>query len=450
MAAVDLAVRRVLEGKVRLGLFEQPYVDADRAGEAYQTPDQRALARRAAAASTILLANDGVLPLSPDLTSIAVVGPGADDERLLQGDYHYPAHVEIVYEAAAEASGDGGGLLPEAGGAFAPGPYFTPHTTPLAGIRDRAPAGCRVEHALGCDVSGEDRSGIDAAVALAAASDVAVVVVAGRSGLRPACTVGEARDAVDLDLTGVQPALVAAVAATGTPTVVVVLSGRVHTLAGVAGSAAALLQVWPPGEEGGAGLADVLFGDVNPAGRLPVTLPRHVGQVPIHHGHRAGGDRSQFYGDYTDSPTSPLYAFGHGLSYTTFAYGDLDVTSSTTAAPVVVSVAVTNTGARDGDEVVQLYGRDEVASVARPDSMLLGFARVPLAAGETRHVTFAVDPSRLAFYDADLRFVVEPGALTLHVGASSADLRSSARVVLDGEVVEHRQRDVVATAVDID
>ncbi|HUF33833.1 MAG TPA: glycoside hydrolase family 3 N-terminal domain-containing protein [Acidimicrobiales bacterium] len=446
MEVVDTAVRRVLEGKVRLGLFERPYVDADAAGAVFQTPPQRALARRAAAASVVLLTNDGVLPLGPDLSSVAVIGPGADDQRLLQGDYHYPAHVEIVYESDEDA---GGVFLPEAGGAFAPGPYFTPHTTPLAGIQAAAPPGCRVEHAPGCEVSGDDRSDIPAAVALAQEAEVAVVVVAGRSGLRPACTVGEFRDATSLDLTGVQAELVSAVAATGTPIVVVVLSGRVHTLAGVVDDAGAVLQVWPPGEEGGAAVADVLFGAVNPAGRLPVTLPRNVGQLPVHHGQRAGGDRSQFLGDYTDSPTAPLFAFGHGLSYTTFEYGELEVAASSTDAPVEVSVRVANTGDHDGDEVVQLYGRDEVASVARPDSLLLGFARVPIPAGEARTVTFTVHPSRLAFYDAAMRFVVEPGGLSLHAGASSADLRSSARVVLDGDVIEHRQREVVATQVTI-
>ena len=181
-----------------------------------------------------------------------------------------------------------------------------------------------------------------------------------------------------------QEELIEALAETGTPLVVVVLSGRIHTLASVAKRANALLQMFPPGEEGGTGLADVLTGEVNPSGRLPVSLPRSVGQVPNHVGLRAGGDHPMFYGDYIDSPTSPLFAFGHGLSYTTFAYSDLAVQATSTTEPIKVSIEVCNTGERAGDEVVQLYCRDEVASVARPNRMLLGFARLSLTPGRAR------------------------------------------------------------------
>ena len=401
----------------------------------------------------MLLTNDGVLPLPHDIGTVAVIGPGADDERLLQGDYHYPAHVEIVYlggstpeDPATEEPGGGVPFLPEAGGAFAPGPYFTPHITPLAGLRD-ALGDDRVAHAYGCGVSDDDRSGFDAAVALARTADVAIVVVAGRSGLRPECTVGEARDVVDLRLTGVQDELVEAVTATGTPTVVVVLSGRVHTLEPVSRRAAALVQLFPPGEEGGHGLADVLTGATDATGRLPVSLPRHVGQVPLHHGHLSGGGRSMFYGDYVDSPAGPLFPFGHGLSYTTFAYDGLRVQAATTAEPVVVSLVVTNTGARPGTETVQLYATDEVASVVRPYRQLVGFTRVPLEPGECRDLTFTVHPSRLAFYDPDMRFVCEPGRVTFRAGASSHDVRATASTELSGEIAEYRQREIVATRV---
>jgi beta-glucosidase len=433
MAVVDEAVRRVLRAKLALGLFEKPYVDEGAAAAVYQTPAQRALARQAAAQSVVLLANDGVLPLGPGVRRVAVIGPGADDQRLLQGDYHYPAHLEIL--TASQAG------LPQAGGAFAPGSSYTPHVTPLAGLR--AAGRFDVVHALGCQVTGEDRSGFDAAARMAADADVAVVVVAGRSGLTRDCTVGEARDAVSLDLTGVQEELVEAVAATGTPLVVVVLSGRVHTLASVAAHANALLYMAPPGEEGGNGLADVLVGAVDATGRLPVTLPRHVGQVPVFAGHRAGGGKAEFYGDYSDSETSPLFAFGHGLSYTTFAYGPLDVAASDTASPVVVRCQVENTGGRAGVEVVQLWGSDPVASVARPERQLLGFLRLPLEPGERRTVRFEVHPSRLAFYDPDMRFVVEPGQFAFSVGPSHAV------VAVAGGVAEYRQRDVVQTAVSV-
>jgi beta-glucosidase len=211
----------------------------------------------------------------------------------------------------------------------------------------------------------------------------------------------------------------------------------------------ATLLAWPPGEEGGHALADVLFGRANPAGRLPVSLPRSVGQVPVHHAHRAGGGRSVFYGAYTDGPTSPLFAFGHGLSYTSFDYGELALESGSTQDPVELRLSVTNTGERDGEEVVQLYFRDEIASVARPERQLAGFARLAIPKGASRTLRFTVHPSRLAFYDAAMRFVVEPGAFTFSVGAGSEDLRQEARCQLDGETAEFRQREIVATGVSV-
>src|SRR5260370_1820247 len=256
--------------------------------------------------------------------------------------------------------------VPGAGGSCAPGPFFTPHVTPLAGLRAALGNDVEVRYAKGCEVLGDDRSGFAEAMQVTRDADVAVVVVAGRSGLLRSSTVGEGNDATDLDLTGVQEELVKTLAETGTPLVVVVLSGRIHTLASIARRANALLQVFPPGEEGGNGLADVLTGKANPSGRLPVSLPRSVGQVPTHVGHRAGGDRAMFYGDYIDSPTSPLFAFGHGLSYTAFAYNDLTVQAKNTTEPIEVSIEVHNTGEQAGDEVGQIDYRDLVASVARP------------------------------------------------------------------------------------
>ena len=361
---VDEAVRRVVRQKIQLGLFEQPYVDVDSAPAVFDTDGQRTLARRAAAAGVVILTNrDDVLPFDPaTVGTVAVVGPGADDERLLQGDYHYPAHVEIVFSGDATAAAAVAGLgatepgrsyLPESGGAFAAGPYFTPHVTPRAALVELLGEG-RVRYAVGCAVSGDDSSGIDGAVAAAQDADLTVVVVAGKSGLTTDATVGEARDAVDLDLTGVQPDLVAAVAGTGTPTVVVVLSGRVHTLGAQAEQASALVQAFPLGEEGGHGLVDVLSGAVPPAGRLPVSLPRHVGQVPIHAGHRAGGGTAMFYSAYSDSETTPLFPFGHGLALTTFERRLAGVVAGDTASdPTTVTVEVTNTGERAGVDVVQ-------------------------------------------------------------------------------------------------
>ncbi|HJT56252.1 MAG TPA: glycoside hydrolase family 3 N-terminal domain-containing protein [Ktedonobacteraceae bacterium] len=448
LEVIDTAVRRVLRLKFLLGLFENPYVDEEAASAVFQTPEQRVLARQSVAESVILLTNDGVLPIASTVKRIAVIGPGADNERLLQGDYHYPSHLEMIYQAPQNIEATGL-VVPRARGGYAPGPYFAPHVTPLLGLRMALGKDVEVRYAKGCDVLGDDFTGFVEAVKVARDSDLAVVVVAGRSGLLRSSTVGEGNDATNLDLTGMQQELVDAIASTGTPLVVVVLSGRIHTLSPIASIANALLQLFPPGEEGGNGLVDVLTGKVNPSGRLPISIPRSVGQIPNYAGTRAGGDRVMFFGDYIDSPTTPLFAFGHGLSYTTFAYSDLTVHASSIIEPIEISIEVSNSGERGGDEVVQLYYRDLVASVARPQRMLLGFARVPLSPGQAHRVTFTVHPSRLAFYDPCMRFVAEPGAFTFSIGSSSDDIRAEKTVTLNGPVVEYRQREIVDTKVTV-
>lgn len=455
-AIVDESCTRVLVQKFQLGLFESPYVDAGAATAVFDTPVQRELAHQAAAEGLVLLKNDGVLPIDPKVGSVAVIGPHADDRRLLQGDYHYPAHLEIIFDqgdsVVADAlndmmgtEGTGTDQLPQSGGAFEAGPYYTHHITPLAGLTAALP-NASIVHEQGCADAGDDASGIAAAVAAASAADVAIVFVGARSGLIPSCTVGEARDATDLDLPGVQSDLVAAVAATGTPLVVVVVSGRVHTLPAENDAANAMLWSILPGEEGGRAIAGVLTGAVNPAGRLPVTMPKNVGQLPLHHDSRARGDRSEFYGNYVDSDVQGLYWFGHGLSYSTFDYGELDVTAGSTTTPTTIQVPITNTSDRDGDEVVQLYVTDDVASVARPMRELAGFARVSIAAGATTTVTFTLDPSRLAFHGPDMTLATEPGTFTLRVGRSSFDPEmSEQQITLDGAVAEYRRDSIVAT-----
>ncbi len=460
---VDRAVERVLAQKFRLGLFERPYVDPALAAAVFDTNGQRQLARRAAAKSVCMLTNDGVLPLNAaGLRSVAVIGPHADDQRLLQGDYHYPAHLEIMYRnawtviaGADESTGPLAtgapavdlALLPSDGGSFQPGPHFTRHVTPLAGLREALGGDVAVSFERGCHDSDPDDRDFEAAVEAARHADVALVFVGAKSGLVPDCTSGEMRDAVSLDLPGAQTELVEAVAATGTPTVVVVVSGRVHTLGRVAAVANALLWSPLPGEEGGHGIADVLTGVANPSGRLPVTLPRHVGQLPLHHDMRARGARTEFYGDYLDSPVSPLFAFGHGLSYSRFVYGGLRVTPGRTTSETVVEVTVANHGERAGEEVVQLYVRDDVASTARPDRELVGFGRVDLQPGDVSVVTFTVPASRLAFYDPALRRVCEPGTFTFFVGASASDIRAEATVEITGSGAPHALRDLELTAV---
>lgn len=457
---VDRAVRRVLRAKLALGLFESPYVDASRAPAAFETPAQRQLARKAAISSVVLVRNDGVLPLSAALSRVAVIGPAADDPAMLQGDYHYPSHQRVLDEVGGGAdggSGQGGGwspesslaLLPTSGGEWRPGPFFTDHVTPLRAIEELLGPDAEVRYAKGCEVDGTDGSGIAEAVRTAQGCEVAIVVVGGRSGLSPSSTVGEARDATDLSLTGRQAELVEAVAGTGTPTVVVVMSGRVHTLEEVDGQVRALVVTFPLGEEGGRALARLLFGLEIPSGRLPVSLPRRVGQVPAYLGHRRGGSTAMFYGAYTDSPTTPLYPFGHGLSYTSFDYGDLVVEARDTREALRIGFDLANTGDRDGTEVVQCYVTDLVASVVRPERQLVGFARVELGAGERCRVTFEVHPSRLGFYDAGMERVTEPGAFTFAVGASSVDLRLSETVVLAGEVERYPLTSIRPTTVSV-
>ena len=404
---VDRSVRRVLALKEQLGLFDDPFVDEAATERAYARDSDRALAREAAVKSLVLLRNDGVLPLAPE-ARVAVIGPAADDIRLLQGDYSYPAHTEIVQPR------DDAGRLADAPGRFAAGPYYPESVTPLAGIRAVAHA---VTYAKGCGIRSAETSGISDAVAIARDADVAVCVVGGRSGLMPNCTSGEFRDVTDLALPGAQQQLVEAVVSSGTPTIVVVMSGRAHAIGWIAEHASALLYAWLPGEQGGTAIADILYGHASPSGRLPISLPRSAGQVPVHHDVRAGGGRSMIYGDYVDAAASPLYPFGFGLSYTTFAYTDLRVDEEArTDDALDVQVRVTNTGDRGGTEVVQLYLRDEAARVARPNRQLAGFARVNLAPGESSSVRFAVDPSLLAYYDEEMRLVIEPGTVRVMAG----------------------------------
>ena len=444
LETVDVSVRRVLTQKIALGLFEQPYADAAAAAAAYGRPEQTALARRAAAQAVVVLTNDGVLPLSADLTRIAVVGPTADDVRLTQGDYHYPAHLEIIYGAATAD------FLPSGGGAFAPGPYFPDTVTPLAAFRAALPT-ATIETSPGCGLldHDDDEASLTEAVAAAERAEAAIVCVGGMSGLVPPATVGEARDAADLALTGAQDELIRRVCETGTPTVVVVMSGRIHTLTEAAEHGAALVLAWPGGEQAGSGLVDVLTGVVPAQGRLPVSLPRRTGQVPVHYNHRAGGGSSKFWGDYADGPVAPLFRFGHGLGYAEVEYGTATCEATTTTADVVVSIPVTNTSERETVEIVQCYARDDVASVARPDQQLVGFARVPLGPKQTRQVTFAISPSKLAFFDESMSRICEPGSFTITVGPSSAVVGGQVRPVLTGDASLYFQRLIRATRVSI-
>ncbi len=403
MAVVDRAVSRVLRLKFQLGLFEQPFVDPPDPA-LFDGPAHRALALELARKSLVLLRNEGGrLPLARE-ARVAVIGPAAADGRLLLGDYSYPAQAEMVGPASGRTV-----------------PTSSVHVVDvLEGMRGLSRG--EIRFAQGCQVLGEDRSGFAEAVRAARGADVAVVVAGGRSGLTLDCTCGEMRDRAELGLPGVQEELVRAVAETGTPVVLVLVNGRPYALESIARVVPAILEAWLPGEEGGRAVAEALYGQYNPGGKLPIGFPRRVGQIPVYYRRKPSGGRSQFWGDYVDSPAGPLFPFGHGLSYTRFAYSDLKVQPAVVAREdtVTVTVRLTCVGPVSGEEVVQLYLRDEVASVTRPVQELKGFCRVHLAPGESREVTFTVDGGSLAFLGPDLRPLLEPGTYRVMVGGSSA------------------------------
>ncbi len=431
-ATVDQAVGRVLRAKFELGLFESPYVDAEAA--ALPFADDRVLAREIARQSMVLLSNDGVLPLKPGLGRLAVIGPNADSARNLLGDYAHAAHIEAFVEM-----GGFGTQLPEG---FTLEDELAGRRTILDAIRDRLDASTEVRFAQGCGIKDGEDEGIRAAVAAARGADVAIVVVGERSGLTEDCTCGEARDRMDIRLPGRQEELVAAVAATGTPVVLVLVAGRPLAIESAAAASAAVIHAWVPGEEGPEALADVLFGAANPGGKLPITVPRQVGQIPIYYGHKPSGGRSNWKGPYVDGSNEPLWPFGFGLSYTRFEVRNLRLDRRTVAIDGVfeASVEVANVGDRAGDEVVQLYVRDVEASVTRPVKELRGFKRVSLAAGEVRRVCFGLAVEQLAFTGTDGRLVIEPGRVTVMAGTSSEDLPCTADIEITGEPVSNVRR----------
>ena len=324
-----------------------------------------------------------------------------------------------------------------------PGYELAGRRTILEAIEGCLP-GADVQYARGTGIHDGSDEEIEQAVELARASQVAVVVVGERSGLTDGSTTGEFRDRRDLGLMGRQQELLEAIVATGTPVVLVVVSGRPLALEWAAGHCAAILLAWVPGEAGPDAIAATLVGAANPGGKLPISVPRHVGQVPVSYRHHPTGGRSNPKGDYVDGPTTPLWHFGFGRSYTTFGVSGLRLDRSTLpttdGGDLTVSVEVANTGDRAGDEIVQLYARDEEATVARPVLELRGFRRVHLEAGEHRSVRFRLAAEQFAYVGADHRRIIEPGTIRLLVGTSSCDLPLQATIELVGPTVELVQR----------
>ncbi len=438
-STLDAAVARVLRAKFGLGLFERPYAEVP-SGTAIEAlaADEARVGRELAWRSIVLAENDGVLPLSPAIRRLAVIGSSASNPRDLLGDYSHLVHVETLLEmrAADNAFGivvkDHVAAVDELAG----------RRTILDALRDRL-SDVEVQYARGAGVQESSDAEIASAVEAARNAEVAVVVLGERSGLTTDSTTGEFRDRLDLGLLGRQQELLEAVVATGTPVILVIVSGRPLALEWAARHCAAVLLAWVPGDQGPDAIVDVLVGDHNPGGKLPVTFPRHVGQVPLTYRHHPSGGRSHWKGDYVDGPVTPLWPFGFGRSYTSFELANLRLDreqAATEGGELGVLVDVTNTGTRQGDEVIQLYVRDEEASAARPVLELVGFRRVGLAPGETATVAFRLWTEQLAYTGADMRRVVEPGKVSLSVGTSSAHLPLVARVELVGPVVRVTDR----------
>ena len=392
-ATIDEAVRRILRIKFRLGLFDHPFTDEAAEPNSLLRPESIRLAREIAGRSMVLLKNDrDVLPLAKNVGSIAVIGPLADDRRAPLGWW----------------AGDG---------------KEENTVTPLAGIKAKVSAQTRVAYAKGCDVKGESTAGFEEAVNLAKQSDVALIFVGELAEM-----VGEAASRSSLDLPGRQLELVQAIHATGKPTIVVLVNGRPLSIGWVVNNVPAILESWMGGSQSGNAIADILFGDVNPGGKLPVTFPRTVGQVPMYYNYMNTGrppeEQNRYTSKYIDLPWTPLFPFGYGLSYTKFKFSNpqLNTPRIDINGKLTVSVEVENVGRRAGDEVVQLYIRDPVATMTRPVKELKGFQRVTLQPGEKRRVEFTLGHEELAFWNREMRYVVEPGEFKVMIGPNSADV----------------------------
>ena len=367
----------------------------------------------------VLLKNDGFLPLQKTIKTLAVIGPNANAGRNQLGDYSYAAMRQLVQfkftptNSAIDTNLD---ILSK---------HDVKITNVLDGIKAVVSSDTEVLYAQGCDYLSDDTSGFDNAVNIAKQADAVVLVLGDRSGLTPDCTTGETRDSADLKLPGVQEDLAQALLATGKPVAVVLVNGRPYAFPSLAEKANAILEAWLPGEEGGSAVADVLFGDANPGGKLPITFPRSAGQVPIYYNAKPAGMKSNWYVDYVSEKVTPLYPFGHGLSYTSFEYKDLVIKQkrATAGESVDILLSLKNVGELAGEEVAQLYIYDEFASIPRPIKELKGYQRLALDPGETRTITFHLPVNQLAFYDHDLNLVVEPGAIEVMVGSSSEDIR---------------------------
>ncbi len=390
---IDDAVRRILRIKFELGLFENPYVDANKSKTSLLLPGYRKLAREEARESIVLLKNEGnILPLSKGIKSIAVIGPLAESKNDMLGCWDCLGKPEPV-------------------------------VTVLDGIKAKLPPDAKVIYAKGCGVNDTSTAGFAEALDAARQADVVVMAIGESRNMS-----GEAESRSSLDIPGVQEKLVQEISRLGKPVVEVLMNGRPLSISWSSEHVPAILETWFLGTEAGNAIADILFGDYNPSGKLPVTFPRTVGQVPIYYDHMNTGrpaSADHYTSKYIDLPSTPLYPFGFGLSYTKFKYSNLKVVSDPKLPNhFTVSVDVTNAGDKDGEEVVQLYIHQKCASVTRPVEQLEGFKRIYLRPGETKTAEFMLTPYDLSFINTKMERVIESGDVDVMVGGNSIDLIS--------------------------
>lgn len=383
--AVDEAVRRVLRVKYWLGLFDDPYVDEEKAEKLSHSTEHQDLALRMAREGIVLLKNEReTLPIPESVRTIAVIGPQADELAL--GGYTWDGYAKDRF------------------------------TTPIQAIRDRANGQISVSFAKGCTITDEIPGGIAEAVNVASRSQFIILCLGNNHR-----TEGEQRDRASLDLPGVQTQLVQAIGALGIPTAVVLINGSAITMTEWIDQVGAVVEAWYPGEKGATAITEVLFGDTNPSGKLPITIPRTTGQLPLYYNYKPSGRITS----YIDKAGSALFPFGHGLSYTSFVYRNLKLNlEGRSSGPVLcVELEITNTGKRAGVETVQVYIHDRIASLARPVKELKAFQRILLTPNEVKIVTFQVEVQKLGMYDQHLNWIVEPGDFEVLVGSSSEDIR---------------------------
>jgi beta-glucosidase len=403
---IDTSVERVLRAKILLGLFEEEEKDSKKVYEAFDLPEHRELAREVARRSIVLLKNNGILPLPKDIKSIAVIGPNADNPRNLHGDYSYTVHIPSVSETLE------GQKIEEV--------CAVPTVSILEGIKNKVSKTTEIHYAKGCNIVDGSDEDISKALEEAKKSEVIIAVMGEESGLFHRGISGEGNDRSELELPEIQRKLLKELKKLGKPIILVLVHGRPLALKWEDENMDAILTAWYPGEEGGNAVADVIFGDYNPSGKLPISFPAVTGQIPVYYNRKPSA-----FTDYVDATAKALYPFGHGLSYTNFEYSNLEIKPQivNSLEPVEISFKIKNVGKLSGEEVVQLYIHDEIASLERPVKELKGFKKVYLNPGEEKTVKFILYPEQLAFYDEFMRFAVERGNFEVMIGSSSEDIK---------------------------